>query len=69
MVDMSYDMDPSVLEHEGDSMPIPTHIPYVTAVSGKTYTAEESFQEALNASYWLGYWSAIHKQKVSRGVA
>lgn len=26
---------------------------------------QDVFQQALNSAWWLGYWTALHQQKVS----
>jgi hypothetical protein len=39
-------------------------IPPLGALRPNTHSSQEAFEQALNASYWLGYWSAIHAQQV-----
>lgn len=59
-------------EEEASSYPITNTtssypaIPPLADVStaASSVTAEESLQQALNASYWLGYWTAVHKVNV-----
>jgi len=41
--------------------------PDITQISqdASNYTTQEVFQNALNSSWWLGYWTAMHQMKVS----
>jgi len=40
-----------------------------TTQNPSDYTTQEVFQQALNSSWWLGYWTAMHQMKVNSSPA
>lgn len=47
--------------------------PDVNQVNGhvgdvSSMSAKQTLQQALNSAWWLGYWTALHSQKVRSGL-
>jgi hypothetical protein len=63
------DINDSMVPESGVD-PIPTlPFPDISQMGGGIgdvpgMTAKETLQQAFNAAWWLGYWTAMHSQKV-----
>ena len=47
-------------DHEEDKG-VHGHDPYLAPLPGVAYNENDTFQKAMSASYWLGYWTAIRE--------